>query len=122
MGKLFDAVKAAQNINDEMHALGTSGDESKQMEVVRLRARYGKAISELLSTADSYFATGGEPAIKAEFNRLFSDMRGALMQHQSKWLARDISNDPVGYLASVKEMNAKQTTFYNWANANLRNL
>ncbi len=119
MGELADAVNEGRKLNQEMKRLALEGGLSDNLDVIRLRSRYTKAVLSMMQAQSSDSLIQGRPELKQTFDRLFSEMRSALSLHQSNWGPREIERDPEGYKQSVRTMSEIQEAFYDWSAANL---
>lgn len=98
--------------------LDARADPSKRGEVITLRKQYSTAVIAISEAIDRDDCFDSNPALREEFRKRFSQMRGRVAIFQAKWPASLLEGDPT-FAEGAFELKVSNRDFITWARSAL---
>jgi hypothetical protein len=86
-----------------------------QREMNKDRIEFSQLIGDIARTWQQDARLNADPALKADFDKRFAEMRHTLSRHQAAWTADRMAAEPAEYQASVVNAGRTLTEFVAWA-------
>jgi len=112
---LHSAIDQAQETQRALIAATSKGGTFDQKELVRLRSQFQRDMLAISQQSRSDAWLNANPGRANEFAKRHRETQDMLSRHQSKWMLREIEQNPQGYQAATAELRKAQDEYFVWA-------